>query len=166
MRFVSNVAELRANGFEIPIFFPIDANWFACVFSFHLCIRNSLHDASIWVERKIYDPFTSLLSSTMRENPILADNGPSVWELAAGKYRVYNLSESWPHVSTEIRTLLNLSASIFNHPPAKCVKIEPGIHTIIHLFNSSDGDDPAHSTFKVEPSSSSLRPPYVTPPLL
>ena len=98
----SVMAELRANGFGVPILFPIDANGFAHVSSLHLNIRFSLHYGSIWVERKIYDPFTSLLSLTMRENSILADNGSSVWELVASKYRVYRLLESRPHVSTKI----------------------------------------------------------------
>ena len=163
---VSNMAELRANGFGVPILFPIDANGFARVSSLHLCIRFSLHDASIWVEREIYDPLTSLLSSTMRENPILADNGSSLWELAPGKYTVYGLPKSWPHVSTEIRTPPYLSASTFNTPPAIRVKVEPDIHPVIHLSDSSDGDDPTHSTPMVEPSSSSLCPPSVTPPFV
>ena len=86
---MSKMVELRANGFGVPILFPIDANRFAHVSSLHLSIRFSLHDGSLWVEREIYDPIISLLSLTMHENSILADNGASVWELGAGKYRVY-----------------------------------------------------------------------------
>ena len=81
---LSEMAELRANGFGVPILFSIDANGFARVFSFHLSIRFSLHDGSIWVEREIYDPLISMLSLTMRKNSILTNNGSSVWELAAG----------------------------------------------------------------------------------
>jgi hypothetical protein len=160
---MSDMAELRANGFGVPILFPIDTNGFAHVSSLHLSIRFSLLDASIWVEREIYDPLTSLLSSTMRENPILADSGSSVWELAAGKYRVYGVPQSRPQVSTEIRTTPYSSASTFTTPPGVRVKIEPGIRTVIHLSDSSDGDEPVHSAHLVEPSSSSLRPPSVTP---
>ena len=71
---LSEMAELRANGFGVPILFPIDADGFAHVSSLHLSIRLSLQDGSIWVEHEIYDPLTSLLSLTMRENRILADN--------------------------------------------------------------------------------------------
>ena len=90
--FVLDMAELRANGFGVPIFFPIVANGFPHVSSLHLSIRFSLQDGSIWAEREVYDPLTSLLSSTMRKNPILAGNGLSVWGLAAVKYRVYRIT--------------------------------------------------------------------------
>ena len=97
--FVTDMAELRANGFRVPIIFPINAEGFARVSSFHFCIRFLLHDASIWVEREIYYSLTSLLSSTMRENLIVADNGSSVWELPPhhqqSKCRWSHLHEPW-----------------------------------------------------------------------
>ena len=43
------------------------------------------------------------------------------------------------------------------------VKIEHGVHTVIHFYDFFVGDEPVHSTLLVEPSSSSLRPPSVTP---
>ena len=49
------MAELRANGFGVPILFPIDVDGFAHVYSLHLSIRFSLQVGSIWVEREIYD---------------------------------------------------------------------------------------------------------------
>ena len=61
--YVSDMAELCANGFVVPILFPIDVDGFARVSSLHLCIRFSLHDASIWVECEIFDPLTFFLSS-------------------------------------------------------------------------------------------------------
>ena len=94
------MAELRANGFGVPILFPIDADGFAHVSFLHLIVRFSLQVGLIWVERKIYDPLTYLLSLTMREKPILIDNGSSVWKFAAGKYKVYGLPESRPHPET------------------------------------------------------------------
>ncbi len=161
--FLSDMAELRANGFGVPILFPIDVDGFAHVYSLHLSIRFSLQVASIWVEREIYDPLTSLLSLTMRENPILTDNGSSVWKLAAGKYKVYGLPESRPHVSTEIRTPPYSSASTFNTPPAIRVKIEPGIHTVIHLSDSSDGDEPRGVHSSIKPRIMCVRAPYLNP---
>ena len=47
--FVSEMAELRANGFGVPFIFPVDANGFAHVSSFHLSIKFSIQDGSIWV---------------------------------------------------------------------------------------------------------------------
>jgi hypothetical protein len=84
---VSKMVKLYDNGLGIPIFFPIDANELAYVSSFHLSIRFSLQDCTIWVERKIYDNATSLLSLIMRKNSKVVDNGSSMWELCASKYR-------------------------------------------------------------------------------
>ena len=75
---IAHMVELHANGIGIPLLFPIDANGFASVSSLHLSIRFSFQDGSIWVKREIYDPFSSLLSSNMRENFICANNGSSV----------------------------------------------------------------------------------------
>ena len=133
--------------------------------SLHLSNRFCLLDGSIRIEYEIYDPLTYLLSLTMCVNPIFADNGSFVWKLATGKYRVYVLLESQPHVSTEIRTPPYSSTSTFNTPPAVRVKIELGIPTVIHLSDSSDGVEPVHSAPNVVPSSSSFGPPSVSPPL-
>ena len=71
--------------------------------------------------------------------------------------------QSRTQVSTEIRTSPYSSASTFTTPPSVRVKIEPGIDTFINLSDLSDGDEPVHSAYTVEPSSSSLRPPSQTP---
>jgi hypothetical protein len=163
---VAHMVELRANGIGIPIVFPIDANGFASVSSFHLSIRFSLQDSIIWVEREIYDSASLLLSLTMRENPRVADNGSSIWELSAGKYRVYGLPCPSPHVATTFRTPPHSSAFTFNTLPQVKVKIEPGMHTIIDLSDSSDGDIPPISTPINMPSPSSFPSSFVTPSLL
>ena len=150
---VSKMVELRANGIRIPLLFPIDANGFAYVSSLHLSMRCLLQDSKIWVEREIYDNATYLLSLTMRENSRVADNGSSVWKLCVGKYRVYRLPDSCTNVSTEIHTPPHSSSSTLNSPPVVKVKIEPGIHTIIHLSDSSNGDEPVLSTLILKPSS-------------
>jgi hypothetical protein len=156
---VSKMVELRAHGLGIPILFPIDANGFAFVSSFHLSIRFSMQNSTIWVEREIYDTATSLLSLTMRENHIVADNGSSLWELCTGKYRVYGLPDPSTIIFTEFRTPPHSSASTFNTPPLVKVKIEPGIHTVIHLFDSSDGDEPPISIpFSIHPHPPSIPP--------
>lgn len=122
-----------------------------CLFP-SLSIRFPLQGGTIWVIPKIYDPITSLLSMTMHENSVLADNGSSMWEPDVGKYMVYGRPESWPNISTDIRT----------HPAVR-VKIEHGIHIVVNLFDFSHGDEPTDSTPIVEPSQSSLRPPSMTP---
>ena len=137
---VSKMVELCANGLETHIFFPLDANGFAFVSSLHLSITFSLQHSTIWVKREFYDHTTSLLSLTMCVNSKVANNGSSVWKLCTGKNRVYGLPNSSTHVSTEICIPPHSSSSILNTLLVIKVKIELGIHPIIHLSNSSDGD--------------------------
>ena len=125
----------------------------------HLSIKFLLQDSTIWVECEIYGSVTSLLSLTMRENSRLADNRSSVWELCAGKYRMYGLPKSSTNVSTKMRTPPHSSASPF----VVKVKIEPGIHIVIHLSDSSDGHEPPLFTPILKPYPSSLRSTFVTP---
>ena len=156
---VSEMVELRANGIGIPLLFPIDANRFGFVSSFHLHIRFLLQNSSIWVERKIYDNATSLLSLTMREHSRVADNRSLVWELCIGKYRVYGLPNYCSYVSTVIRTRPRSTSSTLNTPPLVKLKIETGIQTVIHLLDSSDGDEPLYPL----PFSTHLFPPSIPP---
>ena len=128
---ISEMVELRANGFRGFIFSPINANGFAHVSALHFSTRFSLQNGSIWVKRDIYDPLTTLLSLVTLENPILADNGSAVWEFDAGKYKVYGLLASRPHVSIEIRSPLYSYPSTFNTPPTVHVNIEHGIHIVL-----------------------------------
>ena len=93
------MAGLHANGFGVPILFPIYANGFAHVSSLHLSIKFFLHDGSIWVNCESYDLITSLLSLTMRENSIIAYNESSVWELGAGFTDSLNLGHTYPQTS-------------------------------------------------------------------
>ena len=159
--FVSELIELCANGLRTPIIFLVDANGVASVSSLHPSIKFSLQDSTIWVERKIYDSATSLLSLTMHEDSRVADNGSSMWVLCVGKYRVYGFLDFCTNVSTEICTPLHSSASTLNTHPVFKLKIEPGIHNVIHLSSSSNGDEPLYPLL----FTSHLHPPSV-PPLL
>jgi hypothetical protein len=100
------MAELRSHGIGVPILFPIDAQGIVVVSYLHLSIRFSLKASIIWVEREIFHPDTGLLVHTLHETSKLADNGNVVWELDAGKYRVYGLPDSHLGVSPEILTPL------------------------------------------------------------
>ena len=154
--FASDVAELHANGLRI-LFFPIDANGFAYVSSIHLSYRFSLQDSSIWVEREIYDNVTSLLSLTMRVNHRVADKGSSMWDLCAGQYKVYGLPSPSTNLSMETRTPPHSPVSTFDTPHVVKVKVEFGLHTIIHLSDSSDGDEPPYPLpFSSHPHPSSV----------
>jgi len=70
--------ELHAHGLGVSILVPIGKDGFASVSTLHLSIRFSLQMSTIWVEREIFDPSTSLLSVTMRENSKLAENGSMI----------------------------------------------------------------------------------------
>ena len=71
--------------------------------------------------------------------------------------------DSSVNVSTLFRTPPHSSASTFNTPPLVKVKTEPGIHSVIHLSDSSDGDEPPVSTPIPKPSPSSLRSTFPYP---
>ena len=146
------------------LFFLVDGNGFAFVPSLHLRIMFLLQNSTIWVKREIYDSAISLLSLTMRENLRVAKNGSSMRGLRAGKDRVYGLPGPCTNVSTEFHIPPHSSSSIFNTHVLVKVKIEPGIHTAIHLSDSSDGDEPPVSTPIHKPSPSSLRSTFVTLP--
>ena len=163
---VLDMVELHANGLGIPILFPVDANGFASVSSLHLSIKFLSQNSTIWVKSEIYYTATSLLSLIMRENPRLADNGSPLWELGARKYGVYGPLNSSTNVSTDIRTPPHSSASTLNIPPVVKGKIEPSIHTVINLSDSSDGDEPLLSIPIPKQSPSSLRSTFDTPPHL
>ena len=97
----------------------------------------------------------------MRGNFRLADNGSSMWELSAGTYRVFDLPDSSTNLSTEICTPPYSSASTLNTPLVVKIKIEPNIHNVIHLFDSSMVMNPLCPL----PFPSHFHPPSV-PPLL
>ena len=86
--FVFNMAELRAIGLWVFIIFLVDAKGFVSVFAIHLSIRLFFMKNIIWVEHEIYNPHTSLLSFTFRENSKLADNKSILWKYGLGKYKV------------------------------------------------------------------------------
>ena len=131
---MSETIELLANGLAILIIFPVYTNNFASVSSLHLSIRFALQDKTIWVEREIYDTDISLLLLTMCENPRVADNGSSMWELCVGKYIEYGFPDSCTNVYTKIRIPPHSSSTTLNTLPMVKVKIEPGIHTYIFLI--------------------------------
>ena len=142
-----------------PPFFCRRCKRFASVTSLHLSIRFLLQDSTIWVSREIYDNATFLLSLSMREDPRVADNDSSRWKLCTGKYRVYGLLDPSMNVYTEFRTPPHSSTSTLNTPPLVKVKIEPGIHTVIHLSDFSDGDEPlVYLPFTKHPHPSSVSP--------
>ena len=86
-----------------------------------------------------------------------------MWELYVSKYRVNKLLECRKNVPTKICIPPHLFASTLNTLPMVKIKIEHGIHIVIHLFDSLDGNGLPVSTPILKPSSSSLSSPFVTP---
>lgn len=159
---VSLMAELRACGVEVPILFPITAVGFAVVSAFELSLRFSLDESSMWVEREIYDPSTSLLSVTMRENSRIGDTGLVVWELTAGKYRVYGLPQSQISRPTRSATPRQSSTCAIHTTPTTTVKIEPGVHVAIDLSDSDNDKATTPQSPSVRASPSSHTSPILT----
>ena len=155
---LSEMAELHAHGLGIPILFPVSEAGFACVSVVYLSIRFSFKESSILIEREIYDPVTLLVTITIPESSKIAENGSTMWELGAGKYRVYGLIESQMGGSTQILTPLRSSTSTLNTPLLARVKVDLGAQVIINIFDSSDEDAPTLPTPLVNPSPSLQSP--------
>jgi hypothetical protein len=124
---VFEMAELCSHGIGIPILFPIDAEGIDVVSRLHLSIRFSLKASTIWIEREIFHPDIGLFVQTLHETSKLTDNGNVVWELGAGKYRVYGLPNSQMGVSTKILAPLRSSTAALSTPLVISVKTKPGI---------------------------------------
>jgi hypothetical protein len=137
---VSEMAEFRSHGIGVPILFRIDAECIDVVSCLHLSIRFSLKTSTIWVEHEIFHPDTGFLVQTFHETSKLTENGHVVWELGAGKYRVYGLPRSQVGVSTKILAPLRSSTADFSTPPVISVKTKPGVDDVIDLSDSSNDD--------------------------
>ena len=138
----TSMAELRSNGIGVPILFPIDAHGIDVVSDLHLSIRLSLKANTIWVEREISNLDTGLVVQTLHESSKLIDNGNVIWELGAGKYRVYGLPDSQMGVSQKILTSPRSSTSSLSTPPVISVNSEPDVDNVIDLSDSSFEDVP------------------------
>ena len=159
---VSEMAELHSHCIGIPILFPIDANGVVVVSGFNLSNRFSLKSSTIWVEREIFHLHIGLLVQTLHETSKLLDNGNIVWELSAGKYRVYGLPKFQIEVSN-VAIPCRSSISTLSTLPVLRVKTEPGVDNVVDLFDSSNEDVPVqkvdvHVSTPLFPSAS-----YVTP---
>ena len=162
---VFEMAKLCSHGIGIPILFSIDAHGIVVVSDLHLSIRFSLKASTIWVECEIFHPHTGLVVQTFHETSKLTDNGNVVWELGAGKYRVYGLLDSQIGVSTKILASLWSSISALSTLPVIRIKAEPSVDKVIDLFEFLNEDVlvqkiVVHDFAPLFPSAS-----YVTPSL-
>ena len=167
------MVEVRANGTNIPICFLVNAAGFANISSLHLSVRFNFVQSSLWVEREVFNPMTSMLTHTMLESSVCSDHSFCAWILLPGKYRVYGLSESQFVASIQLRTPRCSSLCTMAGPYPVKVKVEFADDDVIELSESSDGDIPTQTP--VEPShpsqclsspchSSSPRRAFHTPP--
>ena len=150
------MVEVRANGTDIPICFLVDAARLANISSLHLSVRFNFVQSSLWVERKVFHPMTSMLTYTMLEFSIRSGNSFCAWNLLPGKYRVYGLSESQFAASTELRTPRRSSLCTMTAPCPVGVKVELANVDVIELSESSDSGVPTQRP--VEPSHPSQCP--------
>ena len=91
---LSEMVEIRSNGMGVPIIFPVGEDGFTTITALHISIGFGLQDTSLWVEREVYDPHTSVLSHTIPEVSKHSNDGSIIWTLKLGRYRVYGLTTS------------------------------------------------------------------------
>jgi hypothetical protein len=139
---VSEMAELCSHGIGVPILFSINAEGIVVVSCLHLSIKFSLKTSTIWVEREIFHSDTGLLVQTLHETSKLTENGHVVWEIGAGKYRIYGLPNSQMGVSIEIFASHRSSTVALSIPPVINVNTEPGVGNVIDLFDFLNDDVP------------------------
>ena len=144
------MVEVRANGTDNPICFPVDIAGFANISSLHLSARFNFVQSSFWVEHEVFNSMTALLTHTMSESSIRSDNSFCVWNLLPGMYRVYGLTESQFEASTQLRTSRRSSLCTMIAPYLVRVKFEPTDVGVIELTESSNGDVPTQRP--IEPS--------------
>ena len=139
---LSEMAEIRSNGMGVPILFPIGEDGLATVIALHISIRFGLQDTSLWVEREVYDPHTSILSHIVPEVSKHSEDGSIIWTLKSGRYRVYGLITFQMSIPTQLVTPHQSSTCTMTSPPTVRVKIELGVQTVIDLSESSKDDTP------------------------
>ena len=133
------MVEFCANGLGIPILISVDGEGFANVLSLCLSIRFGLQDSFVWVEHKVFDPITLVVSHTLPEVFSMSDDGLTIWKLNPSRYRVYGLTSFKMAVHTQLLTSCRSSYCIMTAPPMVRVKVEPRVQTVIDL-SESEGD--------------------------
>ena len=161
---LSNVVSVCGQDVGIYTHFPVDESGFATISAFELSMRFSLQECSLFLDREIFDPITSLVSARLRESCKVSTDGTIFWELGAGKYTVYGLTGSQMSEPTQRLTPRQLTSSTFRSPPLVRVKIESGTQQIIDLSDSSDEDFPFHQDLDTKSHQSADIPFYVNPP--
>ena len=139
---LSEMAEIRSNGFRVSILFPVGEDGLAIIIALHISIRFGLQDTSLWVEHEVYDPHTSALSHTMHEASKHSEDGTIIWTLKPDKYRMYGLTTSHMFNLTQFVTPRQSSTCTITPSPTVRMKIEPSVQAIIDLSESSKDDAP------------------------
>jgi hypothetical protein len=146
------MALLRAEHNSVPVLFPLSEDGHAIVNCATLSLRFQYREVTIFVEEKVFDDQTGLVSHAIRQSRVENDVG-AFWLLKPGKYRVYGVSESMFECSTELLTPRESSTVSIERPVLSKVKIEPGLNTIYELSDDSDGDvELLRSKSEVQPS--------------
>ena len=160
---LSEMTEIRSNGLEVPILFPIGEDGLATVTALHISIRFGLQNTSLWVEYEVYDPHTSALSHTVPEVSKHSKDGTIIWTLNLGMCRVYGLTTSQMSNPTQFVIPRQFSTCTITPLPTIRVKIETGVQTVIDLSESCEDDAPHASTPLVSPIPEAQPPSHTSP---
>ena len=114
---LSEMAEIHSNGIGVPILSPVGEDGLATVIALHISIRFGLQDTSLWVEREVYDPYTSALSHTVLEVSKHSDDGSIIWTFKPDRYRMYGLTTSQMSIPTQLVTPRQSSTCTMTPPP-------------------------------------------------
>jgi hypothetical protein len=137
----SNFAVICANGDGVPISFPLGNDGRALVSSLRLSLRFGITKEFMYIDEEVYDAQSGDLVQTIRQSPV-CDVDSIQWLLNAGRYRVYNVSDSVMAASMELVTPHCSSTSTVQLTPATRVKVEHAEELITILSDDSNGNSP------------------------
>ena len=134
------MVEIRAHGLGIPLLLPVDDFDLVAVLSIRLSIRFKFLASSIWIERELLDPVMLKISHTITKLSIHSMDGSTLWNLCSGRYCVYGVANFEMPSSTDVLPSSCSFTHAFSTPLVVPIKIEPGLHPVVNLPDSSDDD--------------------------
>ena len=138
----SETTLIHADGYAIPVSFPVGADGFCWVSALCLSLRFQFRKESMHIEEQVFNAVTGNLTHTVTQFSVVKDDD-KLWLLKPGTYRAYGLSDSLPPISTELFTPRVSSTSTLPLPTRPMIKVEPGLLEITLLSDDSEDDLPS-----------------------
>ena len=116
------LAIIYLNGVGVPISFPLGSDGVAHVTSLRLSLRFQLSEDFMFIDEEVYDANSGDPIHTIGQSPV-CDGGSKRWLLNAGRYRVYDVSDSVIAASTELVTPHQSSIGTIQLTPTTRMKL-------------------------------------------